>query len=69
MSDTATPAFVGWRRSHPKARWFAVAWADTRPACWDALLRVATAGKGGESIVLEAGRDPDAKTPFRRGVR
>jgi hypothetical protein len=68
LTGTTLPAFTGWRRSHPKARWLTVAWGGTLAECWDALL-LATVGSSGESIVLPAGRHPDERTPYRRGVR
>lgn len=69
MNDATTPepAFIGWRRTHPKSRWFAVASGETRAACWDALL-LQLRGSG-ESMVIEAGRYPESKPKFRRGCR
>lgn len=63
--DIRPPAFVGWHRRRREA-WRAVCSADNESSCWRLLLDILP--RGGERIVLPAGRAP-ADRPAAGEVR
>ena len=67
MTDIPDAPFLGWRRAHPKSKWFVVATGATRAECWEAVLHQLRGG--GEAMVLESGRRPEQKQTFRTGSR
>jgi hypothetical protein len=54
----ATASWCGWFRPNKKIAWVKLAEGNTYSAALDALLDALASRKGGESMVLPAGRHP-----------
>ena len=53
------PTWFGWRRANPRGKWVRVVAAFNEDDCWKLLLNEPPFG--GETIVLQVGRDPNTE--------
>ncbi len=67
MPPAPDTSWYGWYRAGKGQRWVRLAEARSYEEAWNLLLdRLPREGRGGESLVLSAGRDPNHQPATRR---